>query len=261
MQHAGHVVGMTGDGVNDAPALKQAEVGIAVANATDVTKAAASLVLTDPGLRNIIVAIEASRRIYQRMLTYALNMSIKKLEVPVFLSVALLATGVFPLTPQLMVMLLFANDFATMSITTDNVRCASQPDRWHVRQLLAAATGIAVPLLALLFTVLWLGRTILSLGTGQLRTLMFVTLVFSSQATIYLVRERGRLWASRPGRLVVAATLLDITLVGVLAVQGWLMTPISPADIALVAVLTTSYALGIDVFKTRWFARLGLHAP
>ncbi len=129
---------MTGDGVNDAPALKQAEVGIAVANATDVAKASASLVLTNPGLTDTLAAVETSRRIYQRMLTYTLNKIIKTVEVGLFLSIGVILTRTFIITPLLIVMLLFTNDFVTMSIATDHVSASPMPDRWHIRTLMLA---------------------------------------------------------------------------------------------------------------------------
>ncbi len=139
----GHVVGMTGDGVNDAPALKQAEAGIAVSTATDVAKAAASIVLTQNGLMGVLRAVETGREIYQRMLTYTLNKIIKTLEIGIFLSVGLILTRIFVITPLLVVLLLFTNDFVTMSIATDRVSISSQPDRWEVRTLMFTAGALA----------------------------------------------------------------------------------------------------------------------
>jgi len=132
LQQSGHVIGMTGDGVNDAPALKQAEVGIAAANGTDVAKSAASLVLTSPGLSDIVASVETSRRIYQRMLTYTLNKIIKPVEIGFFLSLGVLLTRECIITLPLIVLLLFTNDFVTMSIATDHVSFSSTPDRWRI---------------------------------------------------------------------------------------------------------------------------------
>ena len=190
---------MTGDGVNDAPALRQAQVGIAVSTATDVAKAAASLVLTNPGLENIIAAIQVSRQIYQRMLTYTLNKIIKTIQIAGFLSLGLILTGTFVTTPLLVVLLIFANDFATMSIATDQVRASRQPDRWNVRAMLVPALSLALPLLAVTFSIFLVGKNALHLPIGQLQTLAFTTLVFTGQGMIYLVRERHHFWASLPG--------------------------------------------------------------
>jgi H+-transporting ATPase len=143
LQQASHVVGMTGDGVNDAPALKQAEVGIAVANATDVAKAAASLVLTRPGLSDVLAAVETGRCIYQRMLTYTLNKIVKTFQIALFLSLGLLLTGVFVTTPRLILLLLFANDFVTMSLAADRVTLSRKPDRWQMRPLVVTALVLA----------------------------------------------------------------------------------------------------------------------
>jgi len=190
LQKHGHITGMTGDGVNDAPALKQAQVGFAVSNATDVAKAAASLALTRPGLGNIISAIQVSRQIYQRMLTYTLNKIIKTIQIAAFLSLGLIFTGTFVTTPLLVVLLIFANDFVTMSIATDQVRASRKPDRWDVRAMLIPTLSLALPVLALTFGIFLAGRNLLHLPTGQLQTLSFTTLVFTAQGMIYLVRER-----------------------------------------------------------------------
>ncbi len=256
VQHAGHVSGMTGDGVNDAPALKQAEVGIAVANATDVAKAAASMVLTNPGLTDVLAAVEISRRIYQRMLTYTLNKIIKTLEIAVFLSVGVMLTGVFVITPLLIVLLLFTNDFVTMAIATDRVTFSRQPERWRIPSLILTAGILAALVLVLSFSVFFAGRDWLHLPLAQLQTLIFVMLVFTGQGNVYLVRERHHFWHSRPSRWLLLASVLDIALVGVLATHGILMAAIRPALVAGLLIVVVLFLAAVDFLKIRIFGRL-----
>jgi len=233
LQRSGLVVGMTGDGVNDAPALRKADVGVAVSSATDVAKAAAGMVLTDPGLDNIVSGIQVSRRIHERMLTYTLNKIVKTLQVSIFLSLGFLIFGDFVTTPLLVVLLLLANNFATMSLATDRVGTPPKPEQWTVRSLVTASAGLAVPLILLSFGVWFTGSLGLGLHTDQLQTLVFVWLVTSAQATIYSVRERHHFWHSAPSRWLAASSIADLAIVAVLAWRGWLMTPIGPAALAV----------------------------
>ncbi|MEW6288019.1 MAG: plasma-membrane proton-efflux P-type ATPase [Chloroflexota bacterium] len=254
LQKHGHITGMTGDGVNDAPALKQAQVGIAVSTATDVAKAAASLVLVQPGLTNILSAIQVSRQIYQRMLTYTLNKIIKTIQVAGFLSLGLILTGSFVTTPLLVILLIFANDFVTMSIASDRVRASPQPDRWDVRAMLIPALALALPVLALTFGIFLFGRDVLHLPLGQLQTLSFLTLVFTAQGMIYLVRERHHVWASLPGKWMMLASALDILAVILLASFGVLMQAI-PLWLTLGTLGVIALALlALDFFKV-WLLR------
>ena len=258
LQRKGHIVGMTGDGVNDAPALKQAEAGIAVSTATDVAKAAASIVLTETGLAGIVRAVETGRRIYQRMLTYTLNKIIKTLEIAVFLGAGVILTRTFVITPLLVVLLLFTNDFVTMSIATDRVSFSTRPDRWQIRTLMLTAGALASLVLILSFTVFFVGRDVLHLPLRQLQTLVFLMLVFTGQGNVYLVRERNRVWHSRPSRWLVLSSLADVAAVSILAARGILMASISWSLIASLLVVVLFFLLVIDGLKIRIFRRFGV---
>ncbi|MBX3027308.1 plasma-membrane proton-efflux P-type ATPase [bacterium] len=249
LQEAGHIVGMTGDGVNDAPALTQSEVGIAVANATDVAKASASLVLTTPGLTDMLAAIETSRRIYQRMLTYTLNKIIKTVEIAFFLTLGVIATGTFIITPLLVLLLLFTNDFVTMSIATDHVSFSRRPDRWRIRPLMENGLILASFILLLSLAVFFVGRDALHLSLPHLHTLVFLTLVFTGQGTVYLIRERGHLWQSRPSRWMVISSVADIVIVSLLAIRGVLMAPLPLEVVAALLATVLVYLVLLDLLK------------
>ena len=257
-QKQGSTVGMTGDGVNDAPALKQAEVGVAVSSATDVAKAAASLVLTSPGLNNLVTAIETSRSIYQRMLTYTINKIVKTIEIVFFMSIGLIIFNTFVTTPVLMVLLLFTNDFVTMSISTDRVSPSPLPNRWDVRAIVIGAITLAIPILALSLGIFLYAHSYLHLPLANLQTLLFVMLVYSGQGTIYLVRERKHFWHSRPSKWMLVGSIADILVVGLLATQGIFMAPISLALVAEVLGIIAIYLFLLDFVKVPLFARLHL---
>ena len=249
LQSHHQIIGMTGDGVNDAPALKQAEVGIAVSNATDVAKASAKLVLTRPGLAGIVAAVESGRRVYRRMLTWMLNKISKTIEQVVLLSLAFVATGLFVTTPFLILLMIFANDFVVMSVGTDRARVSAGPDHWDVRRLVTVGGAMAAGWLVLSFSVVLVGAYLIHWPLPTLQTVVFLNLVFSGQATLFLMRERGPFYGSRPSRAIVAASGLDILLLSVLASLGILMAPVSPFVVAALLGVVALAAVVLDRLK------------
>ena len=255
-QRGGHTVGMCGDGANDAPALRQAQIGIAVSTATDVAKSAAGMVLIQPGLAGIVAAVKEGRVTFQRILTYTLTSIMNKIVTVLFLATGLVMTGHAILTPLLMVIVMITGDFLSMSLTTDNVEPSANPNAWRISNLTIAGVILGFCLLAFCVAVLGIGKFNLDLGAGALCTLTFIVLVFGGQATVYAVRQRQHLWRARPSRWLVASTFADVLIASTLAVVGIAMTPLPVSVVAGVLLASVVFSFGLDVVKIPVFARL-----
>jgi H+-transporting ATPase len=255
-QKGGHTVGMCGDGANDAPALRQAQMGIAVSTATDVAKSAAGMVLTEPGLAGIVAAVKEGRITFQRILSYTLNSITKKTMQVLFLAIGLVMTGHAILTPILMVVIMITGDFLGMALTTDNVRPSPAPNAWRIGNLTIA--GLIMGLGELLFctVVFAFGAYRLGLTVSALRTLAFVTIVFGNQATNYTNRERRHLWSSRPSTWLLVSSAADLLIASTLAIGGIAMTPLSAWLVASVLAAAAAFATLLDLVKVPVFRRL-----
>ena len=256
-QKAGNIVGMCGDGANDAPALRQAQMGIAVSTATDVAKSAAGMVLTNPGLAGIIAAVKEGRVTFQRILTYTLNSLTKKIVQVLLLGVGLMMTGHAILTPMLMIIVMMVGDLLGMSLTTDNVQPSPSPNSWRIGKLTIAAIFMGISELAYCVGVLAFGHFRLGLGIAALQTLAFFTLVCGNQATTYAVRARGRIWSSpHPCRWLVSSSVVDVCIAATLAGFGWLMMPLPIWVLASVLAGAVVFVFVLDLMKVSVFARL-----
>lgn len=226
LQQHGHIVGMTGDGVNDAPALKQADCGIAVSDSTDAARSAASIVLMSPGLSVIIDAIKVSRRIFQRMTSYAIYRIAETLRVLLFMTASILAFNFYPVTPVMIVMLALLNDGAILSIAYDNVLYSNSPERWNMRIVLGVASALGVVGVVSAFGLFYLGERIFHLDRSHLQTLMYLKLSVAGHLTIFLTRTRGPFWSIRPSRILLVAVCGTQLLATLIAVYGWFMAPL-----------------------------------
>jgi H+-transporting ATPase len=266
LQAAGHVTGMTGDGVNDAPALRQAEVGIAVSTATDVAKGAASVVLTDPGLTNIVALVEQGRSIYQRILTWIVNKISRTILKAAFVAIAFVVTGKFAVSAFAMLLLTFMTDFAKVALATDHVRSSRNPETWNIGGFIEVSVTLGVAMVAETLLLLWFAWSHFGLATndGALYTFSFLMLLYFAVFSVASARERSWFWATMPSKTLVGALVADalvgtvLTLVGLpgLLPLPWWQT-LSVFVYSMVSCLVLNDALKVAMIKWRVPAAVG----
>ena len=257
LQYKKHIVGMTGDGVNDSPALKKADAGIAVAGSTDAAKSAADIVLTSPGLSVIIDALKESRKIFQRMNSYAVYRIAETIRVLFFITLSILVFNFYPITALMIVLLALFNDAPIMAIAYDNVKYSKNPEKWDLRVVLGMSTMIGFIGVISSFGIFFIGEELFHLSRDLVQTFIFLKLAIAGHLTIFLTRTRSYFWSIKPSGILFWSAVITKLLATFVAVYGWFITPISWS----LALFIWGYALAAffitDLVKVKLYSFLG----
>jgi len=258
LQKAGMVVGMTGDGINDAPALKQADVGIAVSTATDVAKSAAKVVLTAPRLSDITKAIDGGHRVYRRMMTWTITKLARTAELAALLTFGFIFTGFFPVSLSLIVFIVVMNDMVTLTLGTDKAWPTKVPEKWDMPQLARIAAIFTIGWFSLGLGLLWFYLKVQHLDADTISSLMFLYLIYSAMETIIMTRTRDQFCSFAPSNWVGGMVAIDIIAATLMAAFGWVMTSVSLLSIVTLFIITLMFMLILDSLKTWYYKATGI---